>query len=163
MWDDGLEERDGIEAETAVLTQLAAALRVIAHHGPARITTLGGECSVSAAPFSALAERYGDDLAVLSIDPHPDVGTGTSAYPGYHAMAVSPLVGPGDAEVRALLPATVDPSRVALVGLHAWTDDDLPHVQDRGLAAFGPDQLRASSTEVQRLVDDLGARFEVVG
>jgi arginase len=81
MSNEGLEERDGIEAKTVILDQLTQALRVIAQHDPARITTLGGECSVSVAPFAALADRYGDDLAILWIDSHPDVGTGVSEYP----------------------------------------------------------------------------------
>ena len=63
--DAGLEARDGVEAKTVILEQLAAALQVIGQHDPARITTLGGECSVSVAPFSELARRYGDDLAIL--------------------------------------------------------------------------------------------------
>ncbi|MEU6786518.1 arginase family protein [Nonomuraea angiospora] len=53
------------------------------------MTTLGGDCSVSVAPFSELARRYGDDLAVIWIDSHPDIGIPRSEYPGYHAMAVA--------------------------------------------------------------------------
>ncbi|MCB0929262.1 MAG: arginase family protein [Mycobacterium sp.] len=140
-----LAERDGIEAKSVVLDQLAAALRLIDDVGPARITTLGGECSVSVAPFSALAQRYGQDLAVVWIDSHPDVDTGETGYAGYHAMAVSALTGHGDVDVLALLPATVAPSRLALVGLHAWEPDAYPHVADWGLSAFGPEQLRTSS------------------
>src|SRR5262249_38308490 len=49
--DAGLEERDGVEAKTAVLRQLDAALAIIREHDPARITTLGGDCGVSMAPF----------------------------------------------------------------------------------------------------------------
>ena len=60
-------------------------------------------------------------------------------------MAVSALTGHGDADVLAALPATVAPDRVALVGLHAWTNDDYPHVSEWGLAAFAPDELRESS------------------
>jgi arginase len=67
---------------------------------------------VSVAPFSTLADRYGDDLAIVWIDSHPDVGTGDSEYPGYHAMAASALTGHGDAEVQAVLPATVTPDRL---------------------------------------------------
>jgi len=51
MSNEGLEEREGIEAKTVILDQLAQALKVIAQHDPARITTLGGECSVSVAPL----------------------------------------------------------------------------------------------------------------
>jgi arginase len=64
-------------------------------------------------PFSELAARYGDDLAIVWVDSHPDIGTPASAYPGYHAMAVAALTGHGDPEVLALLPAIVAPERVA--------------------------------------------------
>lgn len=47
-------------------TQRRIALEVIRQHSPARIVTLG-ECSVSVAPFSILADRNGDDLAISAI------------------------------------------------------------------------------------------------
>jgi arginase len=148
MSDDGIEERDGVEAKAVVLEQLAGALEVIRRHDPARITTLGGECAVSVAPFSELARRYGDDLAVVWIDSHPDVCTPQSEYPGFHAMAVSALTGHGDPDVQELLPATISPGRVALVGVHDWSDDDLPNVTAWGIRSFGPDALRSSSRPV---------------
>jgi arginase len=106
MGDEGLEERDGIEAKTVVLEQLRAALDIIREQNPARITTLGGECSVSMASFSYLINKYGQDLAILWIDSHPDMGTGETEYPGYHAMVVSALTGHGDPELLQMLPAT---------------------------------------------------------
>ncbi|AXG76748.1 arginase family protein [Streptomyces paludis] len=145
MSDDGLEERDGVEAKAVVLKQLASALDVIRAHDPARITTLGGECAVSVAPFAELARRYGDDLAVIWIDSHPDVATPSSAYRGYHAMAVTALTGHGDNDIRKLLPATVAADRLALVGLHEWTDDDFPNIAAWGIHPFSPDQLRATT------------------
>ena len=149
MSDDGLAERDGVEAKAVILEQLARALDVIRRHDPARIATLGGECSVSVAPFSALARRYGEDLAVIWIDSHPDIGTPRSRYPGYHAMAVAALTGHGDADVQALLPATVAPGRVALVGLHSWTEDDFPNVAEWGIRSFGPGELRQDTRPLQ--------------
>jgi arginase len=143
--DEGLEERDGIEAKTVILRQLAAALEVIREHDPARIATLGGECAVSVAPFSELARRYGDDLAIVWIDSHPDIGTPASQYPGFHAMAGAALTGHGDRDVQQLLPATVSPDRVALAGLHAWTEDDFPNVAGWGIASFSPGDLRATT------------------
>jgi arginase len=79
MGDIGLEERDGIEAKAVVVQQLRSALAIISEHEPARITTVGGECSVSMAPFSYLIHKHGDDLAILWIDSHPDMGTGETA------------------------------------------------------------------------------------
>src|SRR5215217_1200689 len=145
MSDDGLEERDGVEAKEVVLEQLARALELIGRHDPARILTVGGECSVSVAPFSELARRYGEDLAIVWIDAHPDVGTPKSEYPGYHAIAVATLTGHGVPEVQELLPATVSPDRVALVGLHSWDDDDFPNIAEWGIRSFAPDELRGST------------------
>jgi arginase len=97
------------------------------------------------APFSELARRYGDDLAILWIDSHPDIGTPQSEYPGYHAMAVATLTGHGDPAVLELLPATVSADRVALVGVHSWDDDDFPNVAEWGIQSFSPDELREST------------------
>jgi len=154
--DEGLEERDGIEAKDAVLRQLEAANDVIAAHDPTRILTLGGECSVSVAPFAALADKYGDDLAIVWIDSHPDVGTAASEYQGHHAMAVALLAGHGDAEVRALLPATVPAAHIALAGLHSWTEDDIPNVEKWGITTFSPDDLRTSSAGLLRWLRSTG-------
>jgi arginase len=106
------------------------------------------------APFSWLAERYGNDLAVLWIDSHPDVGTPASKYSGYHAMAIAVLTGHGDPDVLRLLPATLDPTRVALIGLHSWAEDDFPNIARWGIKSFRPEDLHLSS---QPLLDWLRA------
>ena len=158
MGDRGLDERDGIEAKTVVLEQLQTALKIIGEQDPARITTLGGECSVSMAPFSYLIDKYGDDLAILWIDSHPDMGTGESEYPGYHAMVVSALTDHGDPELLSLLPATTTTDRVALVGMHDWTDPTLPAIADEwGLTVFAPDALRSDSAALLDWVRATGA------
>jgi arginase len=148
MGEEGLELVDGAEAKAVIVDQLARALQVIERHAPARITTLGGECAVSVAPFSALASRYGNDLAIVWIDSNPDIGTPSSVYPGFHAMAVAALIGHGHPDVLSRLPATVTPDRVALVGLHEWTEDDIGNVAEWGITAFGPEDLRKSSQPV---------------
>ena len=127
MGDEGLELVDGVEAKAVVVDQLARSLQVIEEHDPERIVTLGGDCAVSVAPFSWLTRLHGDDLAVLWIDSHPDIGTPASDYPGFHAMAVAALTGHGDPDILDLLPATISADRVALVGLHEWTEDDIPN------------------------------------
>jgi Arginase family len=69
-------------------------------------------------------------------------------------MAVAVLIGHGDADVLKLLPATVTPDRVALVGLHAWAEDDIGNVADWGIRSFNPDDVRATT---QPLLDWLAA------
>jgi arginase len=162
MSDDGLEERDGVEAKAVILEQLARALEVVRRHNPARIVTVGGECSVSVAPFSELARRYGDDLAIVWIDAHPDVDTPESEYPGYHAMAVATLTGHGDPDVQELLPATFSPDRVAFVALHSWAEDDFPNIVEWGIQSFGPDDLRESTQPLLEWIADTGCSRSVI-
>ena len=145
MDDAGLETVDGVEAKSVVLAELTNALEQIAEHDPDRILTLGGDCAVSVAPFAHLAARYRDDLAIVWIDSHPDVDTGETEYAGYHAMAVSALIGWGDQDVLDRLPATIDASRVALAGLHSWQPDAYENVGAWGLATFSPADLRTNS------------------
>ena len=116
MGDEGLDLIDGVEAKAVIVDQLARALQVIEHHAPARIAT--PRWGVCRQRRSLLAHRYGDDLAILWIDSHPDIGTPASQYPGFHAMAVAALTGHGDPDILELLPGTVRPNRVALFGLH---------------------------------------------
>jgi arginase len=77
-------------------------------------------------------------------------------------MAVSALTGHGDPDVVALLPATVAPDRVALVGLHSVDDDDYPHITDWGLRTFAPDDLRASSSALLEWLTGTGCHRAAV-
>ncbi|WP_182346816.1 arginase family protein [Tomitella gaofuii] len=136
---------------------LASALDALAEHDPDRIFTIGGECSVSVAPFTVLQKKYGSDLAVIWIDAHPDTDTADTDYDGYHAMAVSTIVGKGDPGITAMLPTTVPTDRVALAGLHDGEPDALAHVTDWGLSVFGPDDLRETSQPVLSWLASTGA------
>ncbi|MEV5842309.1 arginase family protein [Streptomyces sp. NPDC051985] len=142
---EGLTSTDGVFAREVVLEQLTAALAAIGAEAPDRIVTLGGECSVSVAPFAYLAAKYGEDLAVVWLDAHPDTGMPESRYDGYHAMAVSHILGHGDKEFVEALPATVAPSRLALAGLHVWEDDQEPFTTGWGLTTFAPADLEHDS------------------
>ena len=123
---------------------------MIRQHNPARIVTLGGECSVQRGSVLGAGRALGDDLAILWIDSHPNVGAPASEYPGYHAMAVAALVGHGDREVVSQLPALVAPERVALVGLRAWTDDDFPNIAEWASLLSAP---MSSATPAGPLLD----------
>ena len=63
-------------------------------------------------------------------------------------MAVAALTGHSDPDVLAMLPAAMDPDRVALVGVHDRTDDDFPNVATWGITSFAPDALRESSRQL---------------
>src|SRR4029453_13797553 len=73
-------------------------------------------------------------------------------------MVVSALTGHGDSELLDILPATTTPDRVALVGMHDWTDPTLPTIAEEwGLTVFAPDVLRSTSAPLLGWRDNPGA------
>ncbi len=108
----------------------------------------------SEVPFEEARRGYAVGAAVLNAVLPAHSGPTASQYSGFHAMAVAVLTGHGDPDVLRLLPATLDPSRVALVGLHSWTEDDFPNIARWGIKSFRPDDLHLSS---QPLLDWLKA------
>lgn len=135
--DAAVETVDGIYARTAVLAQLRQAVAVVQEADPDSVVTFGGECSVSVAPFSQLAARYGDDLAVLWVDAHPDTGTPGDGYTGFRSMSLATLAGEGDDEFLAALPAVVPPSNILQIGLRDWQDPGISTKQRLGIRSVG--------------------------
>lgn len=135
--DEALKTVNGIYARDAVLRQLTDALRLLHDAAPDSVVTFGGECSVSVAPFSYLASRYGDDLAVLWIDAHPDTGVPGQSYPGFRSMALATLAGEGDAGIIAELPALVPPLKILQVGLRHWNDEGIAVKERLGIQSVG--------------------------
>jgi Arginase family len=150
MGDLGLEERDGIEAKAVVLQQLRSALPIIREHGPARITTVGGECSVSMAPFSQLINKHGDDLAILWIDSHPDadrraradhrtvaLGAGVWLSEPGNLRQGRPPGGPGRLPGRALVPnGNWRRTQSAQAGTPPWPARLVTYVERRSDTTF---------------------------
>lgn len=155
--EDGEGSTGGVESRGAILASLGAAFEAIARHDAERILTLGGDCAVSVAPFAALAARYGDDLAVVWIDSHPDSDTPDTGYDGFHAMAAAVLLGHGDQEVLSRLPATISADRFAYAGLHDGEDDALANVTRWGVPSFSPDDLRESTAPLVEWLASTGA------
>lgn len=147
----------GIYARDALLKQLRSALDLLAERSPARVLTLGGDCSVSIAPFSHLARRYDGDLAVVWLDAHPDLATPGDEYTGFHAMALATLLGVGDAEFTRALPAHLDPAQVLLVGLRLGERDALARQAELGIAGLSPEDVRTSSGPVLQWLRSTGA------
>ena len=64
-------KKDGVLDRDIIVKQTKAALDLLRISDPDKIVTLGGECSVSVVPFTYLAEKYKDDVAMIWIDAHP--------------------------------------------------------------------------------------------
>ena len=90
------KKKDGVLDRDIIVKQTKAALDLLRISDPDKIVTLGGECSVSVVPFTYLAEKYKDDVAMIWIDAHPDITLPGDMYSGFHAMAVTACMGKGD-------------------------------------------------------------------
>jgi arginase len=113
----------GISRRKAILKQTQSALEIVNAQNPERIVTFGGECSSSVVPFTYLANKYPDDVAVVWIDAHPDINIPGDEYTGYHAMALTACMGLGDTEIMKLLSTKIDASKILLAGLCSIDDD----------------------------------------
>jgi arginase len=152
-----LELEDGIMGRTALLEQLALAQSIIERHRPDRLVVLGGDCLVDLAPFAYLSERYGDDLAVLWVDAHPDVMT-PREFQHAHAMVLGNLLGQGDADFAQAVKRPLNPRNVMYAGLQPGSQFERNFIQQHGLRQAGPAELAHSSEPVLQWLCDCGAK-----
>lgn len=146
----------GIHSRGAILRQTKAALEIIKAHEPEKIVTLGGDCAVSIVPFSWLAAKYPDDLAIIWIDAHPDVTLPYDDYQGYHAMALTACLGLGDEEIMDLLPGKVKASRALLVGLRSWDKGMRERQDELGIRGLSPEETAQDSSTVMQWLKGTG-------
>lgn len=161
-----LEDRqvtDGVLDRDIIVRQTRTALDMLRVSNPDKIVTLGGECSVSVVPFTYLAEKYDNDVAVIWIDAHPDITLPGDVYPGYHAMAVTACMGYGDKRILEELPAKISPSKILLVGLRNWERDEIKERQQQyGIKHFSPQDVAQNSAAIKSWLKACGASKVVI-
>lgn len=140
---------DGVLDRDVLVLQTRAALDTLKIANPDKVVTLGGECSVSVPVFTYLADKYGDDVAVVWVDAHPDITLPGDDYTGYHAMALTAIMGKGDSNIIRQLPAKVSPDKICLAGLR---ECEYPYIEKRvedfGLVYFSPSELAYDSKPI---------------
>lgn len=119
------EEKEGILDYKIIIKQSKKALEIIKKANPDKILTFGGECSTSVIPFTYLNKKYNNDTAVIWIDAHPDITLPYDNYNGYHAMAVSAIMGKVNENINKILPSFIDPSKILFLGLRDWEREEI--------------------------------------
>lgn len=151
-------KKDGVLDRDIIVKQTKAALDLLRISDPDKIVTLGGECSVSVVPFTYLAEKYKDDVAMIWIDTHPDITLPGDMYSGFHAMAVTACMGKGDKEILSKLPAQIAPSKILLVGLRDWERDEIKVRQKQyGIKHLTPEDVAQNSNAIYEWLKSCGA------
>lgn len=154
---DARPVEQGIASRGALLDILAAARSAIARHDPDAIVTLGGDCLVNLAPTAHLSEHYGDDLAVLWVDAHPDI-MGARQFRHAHAHVLAMLMGLGDPDFVAAVPKPVRADRILYVGLTETTPFETEFIAKHGLARLSPEDLAGSAEPVLAWLRASGAK-----
>lgn len=159
---DNRDVDNGVTDRNIILKQSESALEILNENNPDRIVTLGGECSVSVVPFTYLAAKYPDDVAIIWIDAHPDLGLPYDDYTGYHAMALTACMGLGDSEIMNILPAKVDASKVLIVGLRAWDEGIEERQKELGVKSLTPSEVADNSNAILEWLKETGVSKVVI-
>ncbi len=154
---------DGVLDRDIIIKQSKAALDILNMEQPNKIVTLGGECSVSVVPFTYLANKYKNDVAMIWIDAHPDITLPGDVYPAYHAMAVTACMGLGDNKIISELPAKISPSKILFVGIRDWERDEIKTRQQQyGIKHLTPEDVRANDNAIHEWLKSCGASKVVI-
>ena len=154
---------EGIMDRDIIAIQTQAALDILNIQNPDKIVTLGGECSASVVPFTYLANKYPNDVAMIWIDAHPDITLPGDAYSGYHAMAVTACMGIGDRKILSRLPAQISPSKILFVGLRDWERDEIKERQKQyGIKHLTPEETKENSDEIRKWLNACNASKVVI-
>ncbi|ADG71336.1 arginase family protein [Brachyspira murdochii] len=139
------EVKNGIMDYDYIVKQTNSALDILNKNNPDKIIVFGGECSVSAAPFTYLNKKYNNDIALIWIDAHPDITLPEdNTYAGYHAMAVSACMGKIDAINN--LPSKISSENILFLGLRDWEREEIRIRQkEYGIKHFAPEEISKSS------------------
>jgi len=153
---------NGINSYRAILKQSKDALNILNGNNPDRIVVLGGDCAVSVVPFTYLAAKYPDDVAIVWIDAHPDINLPYDGYEGYHAMALTACMGMGDKEMVSILPAKVDPSKSLIVGIREWDKGMEKRQAELGIKGLSSSEVAKSSSAILGWLKNTGASKVVI-
>lgn len=156
------EIEKGISARQVILKQTRLALGKIRENNPAKIVTLGGECSVSVVPFTYLAAKYPADVAIVWIDAHPDINLPYDAYKGYHAMALTACLGMGDEEIIQMLPGKFETSKALLVGLRSWDSGMEERQKELEIKGLSPQEVSGNSDAILKWLKGTGVSKVVI-
>lgn len=155
-------EENGVHSYQVILRQTKDALNILEENHPERIVTLGGDCAVSVVPFTYLANKYAEDVAIVWIDAHPDVTLPYDDYKGYHAMALTACLGMGDKEIMDMLPGKVDASRAIIVGLRSWDEGMKERQNQLGIKGISPSEVTDNSAVILEWLKNTGVSKVII-
>ena len=161
-------EEYGIMGYKPILKQTKEAIKILNKENPDKIVVLGGECSVSAVPFTYLAKKYNNDIAMVWIDAHPDITLpDDKTYNGYHAMAVTAIMGKennkGWNDIVSQFPAKIPADKILFVGLRDWEREQIKERQiEYGMKHLSSEEVSQNSDKIIEWIKQTGAKHFLI-
>lgn len=157
-------EEKGILGYKEIAEQTKSALEILEKENPDRILTLGGECSTSVVPFTYLAKKYNNDVAMVWIDAHPDITLPQDkTYNGYHAMAAAAVMGKWQDGITEQLPTKINADKILFVGLRDWERQQIKDRQSEyGIKHLSVEETKNDSTKVLEWLKSTGVKHVVI-
>ncbi|GAB3440334.1 hypothetical protein GCM10027570_05680 [Streptomonospora sediminis] len=110
---------------------------------PARILTLGGDCTSDLAAAQHLAARH-PAMTVYWIDAHGDLNTPTESPSGLaHGMALRTLLGEGHPDLTGPARTALSPQQVVLAGVRDLDPPEQAYIAANTITALPPAALAA--------------------
>lgn len=141
-------ENNKIDAETTLLKQMEVTFDTLQLKHPKRVITLGGDCSISEAPFDYLHGQYPDNFGIIWLDAHPDISDPTTSH-HIHEMVLANLLHKGAEKFNQQVKNPVQPKQILMAGLQYDQLRPMDRmVKDLNLSYVTPDKLAKKSDNV---------------
>lgn len=148
---------------SSVLQARDAARRTLSEVADNVPLIVGGDCATSLAGLEAARNRFGDDLAVLWFDAHPDLQhPSTSPSGSASGMTLRHALGDGSPDLTAQYAITA--SQLTLIGTRVFDPEEELELERRGITVLGatpyeiPEAFGASeASEASEVAETPGA------
>ncbi|WP_320170972.1 arginase family protein [Maridesulfovibrio sp.] len=137
-----LEKGSGIVGKEDIVRQLIEARSILEKDDPDRILLLGGDCSTEAAPVSWLNRKFGNDLALVWFDAHPDLNNPRSSISGrFQGMALAALLGQTGRELDEAMCGSIKSGQIFCAGQQIFDPHEMDVLTKEKIRIFSPGEL----------------------
>lgn len=105
-----------VDEEESLLNQMETTFDTLSIKNPDKVITLGGDCSISEAPFDYLHGKYPNNFGVIWLDAHPDVSDPTTSR-HIHEIVAANLMHRGAEKFNKQVKNPIEPKNFLFAGL----------------------------------------------
>mgnify|MGYP002553421201 FL=1 len=158
---DEMKTVDGVDYGDILLSQKQETHKVLNEKNPKKIIVIGGDCSVSEAPFDYLHSIYGDKLGILWLDAHPDVSdTKNSSH--LHEMVLGNLLGLSQKSDITRVGKPFAQNKVMFAGLiekDLRTEAQDSNIKNLNIKIAAPEQLAENSELILNWIKENNIKY----